>query len=119
MIRERDLCDSQRFDEFGNPLQSGFLTGGKAEVGWLGAKARRTQLPSGVIQMGVRSYVPTLGRFLSPDPVRGGSANAYDYANQDPVNNTDLTGTVCTKRMRPRKAVEEHNAEHRNGCGER
>ncbi len=86
------LLGTQRFDEYGNPLQSASLFGGSAEYGWLGSKARRTQLPSGVIQMGVRSYVPALGRFLSPDPIVGGSANAYDYANQDPVNNYDLTG---------------------------
>jgi RHS repeat-associated protein len=90
---ETKLLSSQRFDEFGNPEQSGSLEGGNAEYGWLGAKGRRTQLASGVVQMGVRSYVPSLGRFLSPDPVKGGSANAYDYANQDPVNNYDLTGS--------------------------
>jgi len=45
--------------------------------------------------MGVRSYVPALGRFLSPDPAFGGSANPYDYANQDPVNNYDLDGKKC------------------------
>ena len=56
-----ELLSTQRFDEFGNPLQSSSLTGGNAEYGWLGAKNRRPQLPSGVIQMGVRSYVPRSG----------------------------------------------------------
>lgn len=79
-----------RLDEFGNPV-----SGNTGRFGWLGGKRRRTELPSGVIQMGARSYVPVIGRFLSPDPVLGGSANAYDYANQDPVNVSDLDGTCA------------------------
>jgi RHS repeat-associated protein len=87
------LLATFEFDEYGNPKQ-----GSTPRYGWLGGKQRRTELPSGVIQMGVRSYVPALGRFLTPDPVFGGSANAYEYAGGDPVNNFDLTGTVCTKK---------------------
>jgi len=37
-------------------------------------------------------YSPSLGRFLQVDPVSGGSANAYDYVDQDPVNELDLDG---------------------------
>lgn len=77
-------------DEFGNPRQQT-----ERRYGYLGGKQRRTELASGVIQMGVRSYVPSLGRFTSVDPVAGGSASAYDYANADPVNGLDLDGRVA------------------------
>jgi hypothetical protein len=43
--------------------------------------------------MGQRVYQPQIGRFLQTDPVEGGSANAYDYTSQDPVNSSDLDGT--------------------------
>jgi RHS repeat-associated protein len=86
------LTASFEFDEFGNPTK-----GTPGRFGWLGGKQRRAELPSGVIQMGVRSYVPAVGRFISVDPVTGGSANAYDYANADPVNGFDLDGRAPCK----------------------
>jgi RHS repeat-associated protein len=89
-------------DEFGIPT-----SGIAGRYGWLGGKLRRTELPSGVIQMGARSYVPQIGRFLSVDPVQGGSANGYDYANQDPVNSYDLSGCNATsgQKFRPESTV--------------
>jgi RHS repeat-associated protein len=44
-------------------------------------------------KMGTRYYDPTLGRFTQVDPIAGGSANAYDYASQNPVNFVDPDGT--------------------------
>lgn len=74
-------------DEYGNPKAPA-----STRYGWLGAKRRSTELPSGVVQMGVRSYVPAIGRFTSLDPVLDGSANSYEYAMADPINLYDLDG---------------------------
>lgn len=49
--------------------------------------------------MGVRLYDPTTGRFLQTDPIPGGSANAYDYAGQDPINQFDLDGRSATQEV--------------------
>jgi RHS repeat-associated protein len=73
-------------------------TKGVPANGWLGAKQRPTDFgqtsvdASGPIEMGARVYVPKVGRFIQVDPVDGGSANAYDYAFQDPIGLQDLTG---------------------------
>ena len=65
---------------------------GATRYAWLGSKERAADNPDGIVLMGVRLYNPTTGRFLSPDPVPDGSANAYDYVNADPTNSTDLDG---------------------------
>ena len=57
-----------------------------------GPNSSPTELPSGEIAMGARSYIPQLGRFLQPDPRPGGSANAYSYTFGDPVNTSDPSG---------------------------
>lgn len=44
--------------------------------------------------MGACAHHPfTGGRFDSTDPVFGGSANSYDYVNQNPAGEVDLAGT--------------------------
>ncbi|MEU6271756.1 RHS repeat-associated core domain-containing protein [Streptomyces populi] len=75
-------------DEYGNPRAGQQPT----RYGWLGAKARSTETPTGLTLMGARLYNPATGRFLSVDPVPGGSANAYEYCGGDPLNQYDLNG---------------------------
>jgi RHS repeat-associated protein len=88
-----------------------------AKYSWLGAIELPTELPSGVTSMGARSYVPQIGRFLQPDPIPGGSANAYAYTFGDPVNTTDPTGdyvecSYCTAYFdhRNNELVEQEDA---------
>lgn len=83
-----ELAAKADTSEFGVPTVSA-----PAKYAWLGAIELPTELPSGVVEMGARSYVPEVGRFLQPDPIPGGSANAYSYTFADPVNSSDPTGT--------------------------
>jgi RHS repeat-associated protein len=61
-----------------------------AYVGQLGVSADG----SGLLNMRARSYDPTVGRFLSRDPLglSGGNANVQAYAFNDPILNVDPTG---------------------------
>ncbi|WP_405004022.1 ricin-type beta-trefoil lectin domain protein [Kitasatospora purpeofusca] len=77
-------------DEYGNPVAGTAVT----RYGWLGAKQRSTEAQDGIVLMGVRLYNPSTGRFLSVDPVPGGSANAYEYNYADPINRYDLDGRI-------------------------
>ncbi len=86
---ETKLLSTNETSEFGVPT-----TSTPPKYSWLGAGALPTELPSGIVAMGIRSYVPELGRFLQPDPVSGGSANAYEYTFGDPVNTFDPSGAL-------------------------
>ncbi|WP_204249040.1 RHS repeat-associated core domain-containing protein, partial [Nocardia arizonensis] len=67
---------------------------GGMDFGWLGQHTVPVEHAAGqqAVEMGARTYLPILGRFLQVDPVPGGSANSYDYVNGDPVNTLDLNG---------------------------
>ncbi len=74
---------------------------GGMDYGWLGQHERPVEHLAGqqAIEMGARTYLPILGRFLQVDPVEDGSANDYDYVNADPINGLDLAGTFSWKSV--------------------
>jgi RHS repeat-associated protein len=81
---------SSATDEYGNAETSGQPVG--ARYDYEGTHQRQRDTNSGVQLMGQRVYNPMTGRFLQTDPILGGSANDYDYAGADPVNQSDISG---------------------------
>jgi RHS repeat-associated protein len=88
---------SHTYDPFGTPLDS--VPANATVHRFVGRWDKQYDTTTGDILMGARSYDPNTGRFLSVDPLPGGSLNNYDYAGQDPLNNYDLSGTRVNGTM--------------------
>jgi RHS repeat-associated protein len=81
------------YNEFGTSE-----TGPPGPYGWLGGDQISSNALGGQLLMGARAYETATGRFSQPDPVPGGSANAYDYARQNPIEQFDLSGGISATR---------------------
>ncbi len=80
-------------------------TGPANPMGFTGAY---TDAESGLLHLRARQYDTGTGRFLTRDPVEGGSCNDYDYVCGDPVNGIDPSGEciqVWQERCRGEKSI--------------
>ncbi|MDI5938957.1 ricin-type beta-trefoil lectin domain protein, partial [Micromonospora sp. DH15] len=81
-------------DPFGNQRGTAALAANmQTPAGFLGANRDD---PSGYVPLGARLYDPSVGRFLSADPVLDTAdplqSNGYTYAHNNPATHTDPSG---------------------------
>jgi RHS repeat-associated protein len=82
------VIDSTGYDSFGNATNGSF----SSRYQFTG---RELDSLTGLDHYRARSYDPSVGRFISQDPIgfEGGDVNLYGYVKNSPVNYTDPDGT--------------------------
>ncbi len=85
------VAQSRTYDPWGELMAS---TGGSFQsLGYAGGLA---DTATGLVRFGARDYFPAAGRWTARDPLgfRGGSSSLAEYADNDPVDAVDPTGTT-------------------------
>lgn len=105
-----------RYSPYGNSVgatsvPSGDNVYGEDSYGWLGTKQQLNYYWSQDFeQMGARLYIPSIGRFVQPDPIENGNADAYVYPT-DPINNNDLSGDMAQRGIQSNQGPQLSRAE--------
>jgi len=83
-----ELKTAYRYGPFGETTQSGEPSDNPFQY------TGRENDGAGLLHLRARAYSPTMGRFLSEDPIgyEGSGENLYRYAENDPVNLSDPMG---------------------------
>ncbi|MHB8858388.1 MAG: DUF6531 domain-containing protein [Thermoleophilia bacterium] len=101
-----------RYDAFGDAISGAGLW-----YGYTGKYQRYSDSTTGTIEMGVREYDPSLGRFISQDPLKGTPTdpqqrNRYQYVGNDPLTRYDLDG----RRWVLGNEASRHDEYYEGGC---
>ncbi len=96
----RTQTDTRETDAFGNLWGPGSNLATPTPFGYAGAWGYQTDADSGLMLLGHRYYDPSIGRFISRDPIQAGY-NWYVYCDNDPVNGVDPEGLEDKRRKDP------------------
>jgi RHS repeat-associated protein len=88
MSRHRTITDSYEYDAFGNKVNSTGTTPNNYLY-----RGEQLDPDLGMYYLRARYYNPLTGRFLSVDSQAGQGQRRYEYANADPVNGMDPSGS--------------------------
>ena len=84
------LVAAYEYGPFGEPLRA---SGTFADDNNFRFSSKFTDPESGLVNFGLRHYNPSMGRFISRDPIgEAGGLNLYGFVGNDPVNRWDYLG---------------------------
>jgi RHS repeat-associated protein len=89
------VTGSAAYDAYGQPTAA---TGTQSRFGFAGE-----YIDPGTFLMYVRAryYSPSIGQFISVDPLYSDTLSRYGYAGSNPINNADPTGLFCITGTNP------------------
>ncbi|MFN3652079.1 MAG: RHS repeat-associated core domain-containing protein [Armatimonadota bacterium] len=90
----QSVTHSREYDAFGMTVGG---TGLPTPFGFVGGQGYQKDPDSGLMLLGARYYDPSVGRFISRDPMGcgGGDPNLYRYCANNPVAATDPSGEAA------------------------
>ncbi len=92
-----NLLATAAYTAYGTPVGAPLPS---TPFGWQGEAGCCTDAETGLVFMQARYYAPSLGRFVSRDPIGfAGGINHYAYCYDDPINYIDPGGTEASPLM--------------------
>ncbi|MFN3652080.1 MAG: RHS repeat-associated core domain-containing protein [Armatimonadota bacterium] len=88
----QSVTHSRDYDAFGMTVGG---TGLPTPFGFVGGQGYQKDPDSGLMLLGARYYDPSVGRFISRDPIGyAGGLNLYGYCGNNPVGASDPSGLI-------------------------
>ena len=100
------VTDAVLYDAFGMTVNRTGTTA--TPFGFVGAGQYQSDADSGLQLLGHRMYDPSVGRFISQDPIGNGD-NWYTYCENSPIVHTDKKGMMTDRQIKDLKDLADQN----------